>query len=331
MASVLIGSIPGWEETGQDRVEAGFGPKWGARTLVGGIFRLPRERARVSQLIDDLEVQIFHLQFKREQIGFTGLLSRRAPVVWTEHGTFPEGVKGAILALGYRLAARRVSAIVCVSERVAASVRKVVGSGPRVEVIRNAVDTSILRPPTEAEKLGARESLLIPEGMPVMLWIGRLHKDKLPGIAISLGSAWRGIVIVAGDGEMYDELRRSTDVLAPNVRLMGHVGDPSILYRAADVMVFTSTGAGEGFPTTLIEAAAHGLPVLTNAQSGFGAMVQAAGGAVLPTDSAAEDWIASAERIINSDSSSLARNWSLSYDIEDWVNAHEVIFESVRS
>lgn len=327
--STLIGSVPGWEATGQKSHDLRLSPKWGLSTLVRGVFKLPAERARIARAAASEGGDLFHLQFKREQIGFTDVLSRRGPVVWTEHGRFPAGIKGRMLAPGYKAAAQKTSAIICVSEEVAANVRQIVGPGPHIEVIPNAVDTAELQPPTPQQKAAARESLCIPDGMPVMLWIGRLHRDKLPGITTWLGTGWRGIVLVAGDGEMYKEIVQAAEEVAPNTWLLGHVKETANLYRAADVMVFTSNGAGEGFPTTLIEAAAHGVPVLTNDDSGFAHVVVASGGKAVPASASLEQWIADAEDLIAGDASEQARQWSLNYDVKPWIDAHEAIFRSV--
>lgn len=329
-SSALIGSIPGWENTGQESRDVKLSPKWGLATMAQGIFKLPAERVRVARAAVS-DASLYHLQFKREQIGFTDVLSKRGPVVWTEHGRFPAGIKGRLLAPGYKAAAQKTSAIICVSDEVAANVRELVGPGPRIEVIPNAVDTTALRPPTPEEKAAARESLRIPEGLPVMLWIGRLHRDKQPGITTWLGSGWPGVVLVAGDGEMFDEINQAADEVAPNTLLLGHMQDTASLYRAADVMVFTSNGTGEGFPTTLIEAAAYGVPVLTNEDSGFAPVVTAAGGKAVPASASLERWIADAKDLMTGNASKTAREWSLGYDIKPWVRAHEDVFRAVSA
>lgn len=333
ISSSIIGSIPGWGETGQGSRDVMLSPKWGSKTIARGILKLPAERARLARAADEAveaEKSVFHLQFKREQIGFTNILSRRGPVVWTEHGRFPGGNKGQLLAAGYKSAAQKTSAIICVSDKVAADVRRIVGTGPRIEVIPNAVDTSKMLPATPGEKAAAREALRIPEGMPVMLWIGRVHRNKRPGIITWLGTGWPGIVLLAGDGEMYEEIQQAADEISPNTWMLGHIEDTSNVYRAADVMVFTSNG-DEGFPTTLLEAAAYGVPVLTHYESGVGPIVQAAGGKVVPPSADLNTWIAEARKLASGSTSAEARKWSLNYDIQPWVDAHVKVLKSVNA
>lgn len=325
--SELVGYIPGWEDTGQKAKDVGLSPKWGLATMAKGLFKLPGERARVARVAPS-DASFYHLQFKREQIGLTDILAQQGPVIWTEHGLLPTGVKGMLLGTGYRLAARNVSAIICVSDTVASRVRQVVGPRPRIEVIKTAVDTSVMRPPTSEERFAARASLDIPQEVPVLLWIGRLHPSKLAGLTTWLGSGWPGIVLVAGTGEMLDEIALTAQEQVRNVRVLGHVNDTATLYRAADVMAFTSNG-DEGFPTTLVEAAAYGVPVVTNAESGFGDVVAAAGGKVIPPKAKLERWISDAMALTTGSSSTSARQWSLNYDIKAWFEAHENIFRSV--
>lgn len=327
--SLLIGSIPGWEATGLDRQSIKLSPKWGGSTVLAGLPQLFAERIRLARGIDGLAPDLFHLQYKREQIGFTSLLAQWAPVVWTEHGRFLGGAKGALLAAAYRRAARDVAVIICVSQEVQADVKRIVGPECRTEVIENSVDTRILRPASDIEKSQARASLGIPGEDPVLLWIGRLHPGKRPVLAVELARQWPGYAIIAGDGE----LRSQVEALASNIPralVLGHVRDTSTLYLAADVMAFTSTGAGEGLPTTtIVEAAAHGLPVVGDEGSGVGRVLRDMGTRALPTDASIESWIQELSASACIERSAEVRLWALRHDVQSWVSSHRAIFESI--
>lgn len=326
---VMVGSLPRWEDAGLQRVPLALSAKWGGATIAAGALKLPSERRRLFGTIADLGPDFFHVQFKREQIGFTDLLSRQAPVVWTEHGRFLRGPKGALLAAGYKYAAQMAAVIVCVSEEVAADVRRVVGPGPRIEVIENSVDTTTLRRASEAEKMQARVALGIPTDKPVLLWIGRLHEGKRAGFAVDIAAAWPGFTLIAGDGPM----RRRIEGLAksiPRAQVLGHIDDTEMLYHAADVMAFTSTGAGEGYPTTtMVEAGAHGVPIVTDGRSGAGRVVLASGGRVLPADATPHEWVQAIHSSISEDRARKAREWAEEHDVQSWAEKHLDVFKSV--
>jgi glycosyltransferase involved in cell wall biosynthesis len=325
---LLIGSIPGWDAAGLNRTPLQLSPKWGGATVPTAMIKMRGEQARLRQAILGLDVDYFHVQYKREQIGFTSLLAETAPVVWTEHGRFLRGPKGALLAAGYKKAARHAAVVICVSDDVADDVRRVVGPKPRIEVIENSVDTRALRPPNAGEKTRARTALGIADGGPVLLWIGRLHREKLPGFAIELAKQWPGMTIIAGDGELRGEIESSAAKM-PNTFVLGHVDETTTLFQAADVMAFTSTGKGEGFPTTMIEAAAHGVAVVGNESSGVGRTLVDMGADPLPTGATVEEWVKELLGSISRDRSIEVRQWAEKHDVKSWAQRHRRIVESV--
>jgi glycosyltransferase involved in cell wall biosynthesis len=321
----LVGSVPGWEETGLPSTRVAFGPKWGRRTILTGVPRLPRERRAVERVVSRMPVDVFHAQFKREQIGLTGLLRQHAPVIWTEHGRFPIGRNGRVLAVGYRRAARNVAAIICVSDVVAENVRAVVGPEVRIEVVPNAIDTDAVHVTTAEERHAARVALGLPDtDVKVLVWVGRVSPGKLPLLAAETGRRFSGVTVLAGDGQLAPELRARAD--GDRVRYVGLQPDPSCLYRAADALLFTSDGSGEGMPYTLLEAAAHGLPIVANAGSGLAALIEAAGGSVVADDPAA---LAAAAESAATDCSGRARAWAQANDLDLCARRHAEIMVSV--
>jgi glycosyltransferase involved in cell wall biosynthesis len=324
----LIGSVPGWNEAGLTSTPIRLGPKWGGRTILRGLMRLPSERKALNVAIHDLEADLFHLQFKREQIGFTRLLSKRSPVVWTEHGVFPSGPKGYALRRAYARAARHTSAIICVSERVAKEVAQIVGPGVDVSIVENSVDAQSIIPPSADEKLAARRALGLGDG-PVALWIGRLAKTKHPEVALQIARAFDGVVLIAGTGELLPTIQKEGGLL-PNVRVMGHVSETSVLYRAADVALFTSDGAGEGLPTIFLEAGAHGVPTIVDSRSGFGPLItDDAGGIAVESGAAASAWVEAISAASDAAHTGAARKWAEAHDKESWAKEHEKIFRRI--
>jgi glycosyltransferase involved in cell wall biosynthesis len=111
-----------------------------------------------------------------------------------------------------------------------------------------------------------RTSLSIPEGVPVLLFLGRVCSEKGVNLLPEMLDRVRAIhpetvLLVAGPDDARDPA--SDDALAsfsnhPNIRRIGFVANPSPLYALADVFVFPSFF--EGFGNVLLEAAAHGRP-----------------------------------------------------------------------
>lgn len=325
----LLGSVPGWAESGLPVHPIPLGPKWNGRSALLRLPRVPAERRAVARAAGSAAASLFHVQFKREQIALTSVLAEHAPVIWTEHGRFTTGFEGRLYAEGYRRAARAVSAIVCVSDLVARDVREIVGPNVRVEVIHNAIDTSVVTPPSPAERRAARAELDIPAGEPVIAWVGQVHHGKLPLLAAGAAARFAGTTVLAGDGELAGELSAAT---AGNrrVRYVGYQPDPGRLLRAADLFLFTSAGRNEGLPTnSMLEAAAHGLPVVANRGSGFGAEAEAVGGLLADDD---PDALAAAATTVASElsnRSATALRWARAHDLEPWAGAHEALFRSL--
>jgi glycosyltransferase involved in cell wall biosynthesis len=93
--------------------------------------------------------------------------------------------------------------------------------------------------------------------------------------------------------------------------------------------LFTSSGAGEGFPLAILEAAAFGLPVVGNIESGLSTLIESAGGEARKGDpgilaKAAADVLESLN-----ERSSAAREWAEAHELGRWIEAHMSLFESL--
>lgn len=316
----LIGSVPDWP---LPATPVAFTPKWSRRSTLRQLVHISAERRAVGAVADELQADLFHAQFKREQIGLTDVLARRAPVIWTEHGQFPGGRLENGLAAAYRLASRRVGAIICVSRTVAEQVGGIVGSSVRVEVVPNAIDTTTVHPATSEERAAARAQLNVPVDARVVAWVGRLAEGKQPVLAAQAGYRLDGVMLIAGSGPLSAQMEAFAD--GASVRVLGHLADPSVVYRAADVFLFTSNGRGEGYPYSLLEAAAYDLPIVVNAGAGIGAELRGAAVAV------AEDTPqALAEALMAATSRGESRAWACGHDLVAWAARHAEIFGSLQ-
>ncbi|MCP2638109.1 glycosyltransferase [Microbacterium sp. HD4P20] len=320
-----IGRLPGWPDhlrRVDDSVR--LGPKWSRRTLLPGLVRARHEARRVEAVARAIPHDLAHLQFKREQIAFTAPLSALSPVVWTEHGVLSptSPLRGL-----YARAATHVSQVICVSDEVATSIAGLVPRD-RIVVIENGIDTGRYRPPSEEERTRARADLGLPMGKKVILWAGRLDAGKRPELAAMYARRHRDqFLLIVGDGSERERIKRKTSDLT-NVLVVGHVDDMLPLFHAADALMFTSTGKGEGMPTVIVEASSAGLPVVTHRGSGAESFVTGAGGAVVSSPGDMDMWG------VAFDAPHLAApeprtSWVKAHDERQWLDQHQMVFEQL--
>lgn len=311
----LYGHLPDWTGPSTD---LGFGPKWSKRTLLAGMLRGPAERRRLAARLSS-DHSFAHMQFKREQILFSESIAGQMPVLWTEHGTMTRSMRAA-LGARYARASRSVAAIVCVSEHVRSQIREIVPSSTRVEMIPNPVDTHKMSPPSPSSRLAARARLGVNPDSPLAVWVGRFDRNKRPAMAAEIARFWPGMLLMAGTGTESSRIEPSA-----NVRLVGFV-DPSDLYRAADVLLMTSNGAGEGMPYVLLEAAAHGVPAVVSEESPvLRDCALRAGGHAVP-DSDLHAWADAMMQLVSHPvARRSARLWAEGHDVRRWLSSYRTL------
>ncbi len=141
--------------------------------------------------------------------------------------------------------------------------------------------------PPDGEALD-RASLDTPQDAPLLLAMGRLHDSKAHDVALNaLAQLPDAYLWIAGVGPLEARLRGIAQALGlqHRVRFLGWRTDPSALYRAADVCVFPSRY--EPLGNVVIQAWAHGLPVVAAASQGPAALIDDGGdGLLVPLDDA---------------------------------------------
>lgn len=133
-----------------------------------------------------------------------------------------------------------------------------------------------------------RASLETPQGVPLLLAMGRLHESKAHDVSLqALARLPDAYLWIAGVGPLEAKLRGMAQALgvASRVRFLGWRTDPSALYRAADVCVFPSRY--EPLGNVVIQAWAHGLPVVAAESQGPKALIRSGeDGLLVPIDDA---------------------------------------------
>ena len=133
-----------------------------------------------------------------------------------------------------------------------------------------------------------RASLATPADAPLLLAMGRLHESKAHDISLqALAELPDAFLWIAGVGPLETKLKAMAEALrvAERVRFLGWRTDPSALYRAADVCVFPSRY--EPLGNVVIQAWAHGLPVVAAESQGPKALIEdGRDGILVPVDDA---------------------------------------------
>jgi glycosyltransferase involved in cell wall biosynthesis len=114
-----------------------------------------------------------------------------------------------------------------------------------------------------------------PAEAPLLLGMGRLHANKAHDVTLKALAELPGAYLwIAGSGPLEAELKALAAQLGVEgrVRFLGWRDDASSLYRTADLCVFPSRF--EPLGNVVIQAWAHGLPVVAAMSDGPGALIR---------------------------------------------------------
>lgn len=132
----------------------------------------------------------------------------------------------------------------------------------------------------------SRAALDTPDGVPLLLGMGRLHTVKAHDVSLrALARLPSAFLWIAGTGPLEAELKTlAADLgVAERVRFLGWRDAPWTLYRAADLCLFPSRV--EPLGNVVIQAWAHGLPVVAARAAGPAALIRdGEDGRLVPVD-----------------------------------------------
>ena len=174
-----------------------------------------------------------------------------------------------------RLIARLMQRVVApshiaVSYQAASELRKIVGTA-RITVVHNGVDMDRLRPGSQS---AACATFGLPQGVKIVGSVGRAVPVKAQGTLVRAAALLPEYVhiVIAGDGPELPSLKvLATECgVSDRVHFLGHVDGVERLLPAFDVFCLPSRA--EGFPRSVVEAQAAGVPVVA---SDVGAMREA--------------------------------------------------------
>jgi glycosyltransferase involved in cell wall biosynthesis len=143
----------------------------------------------------------------------------------------------------------------------------------KIHLIPNSVDTARFAPVHEQQKLFLREKLNLPQSAIIAIYTGRLVSYKGLPLLMKVWDEIRcrhenAILLLAGTGgldihnceaELHDYVKSVG--LEKNVRFLGAIQNVPEYLQAADLFVFPTEN--DAFPSSLVEAMACALPVVT--------------------------------------------------------------------
>lgn len=129
----------------------------------------------------------------------------------------------------------------------------------------SGVDAARFRPDAGLRSV-VRSELGVPVGAKVLLYLGRLARDKgLVDLAAAFaGLSSRAVLVLVGHDEdgLRDPIRAAAGVARPRVHFVAYTAQPERYLAATDVLCLPSYR--EGFGTVVIEAAAAGVPAVAS-------------------------------------------------------------------
>ncbi len=227
------------------------------------------ERRAVARILKTVRPDVLHSHGYRPDVVDAPVARRlRIPTVTTVHGFTGNSRRNRLNEWLQVRAFRRFSAVVPVSEKLAADLARRGVPRDRIRLVRNS-----WAPATEfLERREARAELGLPEDGSVVGWVGRFSPEKAPEGALEAlaGVADRSVrLALIGEGGMKEELRSLASSLGvgDHVTWLGRIPHAARTLRAFDVLLLSSRT--EGTPMVLLEAMAAEVPIVTTSVGGI--------------------------------------------------------------
>jgi D-inositol-3-phosphate glycosyltransferase len=191
----------------------------------------------------------------------------RKPIVLTQHvemiphpSSLVKIVQKIIYSTSGALIFRCSSKIINLNDRVENFLIKRRVSRDKLISLANGVDTEFFKPANSEEKYRIRNKYALDTGRKVALFVGRFVPKK--GFDKLLAGRCDDFQLVFAGGKNPGNPDK-------NAIFLGKMPPEELkfIYQAADIFVLPSEG--EGFPLTIQEAMASGLPVITTNDSGY--------------------------------------------------------------
>lgn len=233
---------------------------------------------RVARVLRERGIDVIHTHNTEPWVNGTigGLMANRPVVIHTDHARpFPDMLRHMFSEHVMSYFAR---AVVGVSEHTTENLRRYEKIPRRkLRTIINGIEGG--KYSARGERAAVRAALGIAPDAPVIGFASRLAEQKgipyLLDASVGLAARFPGLqVLIAGDGELDDELRARASAmnLDGTVRFLGVRRDVAALLQAFDVFVLPSLW--EGLPMVILEAMAAGCPIVATSVGGVPGALQ---------------------------------------------------------
>ncbi|OLP66675.1 putative teichuronic acid biosynthesis glycosyltransferase TuaC [Bacillus pumilus] len=235
-----------------------------------------RVAAAVLQAIErhQLSPDFIHAHFAMPSGGAAAVIQKEAyiPYLLTLHGSdvnvYPTFSKGAFTA--FETAVRQASAVLTVSEELAEKTNEM--TNVEAQFLPLGIPLTSFSERRE-EKEGIRKQLGLPHGDKLVVFVGRLVKEK--GL-LELADAVRDMngvkAVFVGKGPLAKELKERA---GESILLAGQVPNDQVKDYLLAADLFTLPSYSEGMPTVVLEALALKVPVIATRVGGLPSLFSA--------------------------------------------------------
>lgn len=346
-----------------DNISKALGKRGHQIFLLGGEEKIPSilRRWRIGRLLQffysgkrDLEkilenkskISIIHTQGFSYFSTFTALRTKKpCGIVITQH-SLPD--KKPILRLFLffirvfvvKLCKRSTVRIITVGPYVKEQLASIFPQPEKIHLIPNGIDTDLFRPLPSETRVLLKQKWGVSDKRNVLLFVGRLVRQKNPALAIRLLRQIPGDLLIVGDGIQREYLKILARFLGVqnHVRFLGLLSTQELIecYNIADVMLLPSFF--EGLPFVLLEALACGTPVVASDIPGVKEVLKGNEGILVSLNgNYGKNFAAEITKIINNPN--FKKTLSVSgrkliekqYSIESMVNAIESLYRETIS
>lgn len=216
--------------------------------------------------VKNINPDIIHSHGLRPDILSAFILKGKYKSCCTIHNYAPVDYKmkfgifiGYIASWIHLKAIKKISYPVAVSEAVACQLHK---HDLKINVIQNGVDTDYFNLPSLEKKASLRKCLSLNANSIIFIYVGSLIQRKNPLFILEKLSKYniKFSLLFVGNGALKCYLESYSNRFQGDVKFMGNVPNVLDYLQASDY--FISASKSEGLPTTVLEAASVGLPLL---------------------------------------------------------------------